>query len=84
LLCHIASSTKACQSKLFSLEIVVLKDVPWVKQEVSKRCDFNEQLSKVKEKIIPKQFRDCLHGVFGSIDAGLFERHKNLLLKLGE
>ena len=53
-----------------------LENPEWVKEEIGKRYDFNERFERVKEKILSKQFRDGLHGVYGRIDSTIFEKHK--------
>lgn len=64
------------------LLINFLKDKKWIKEEVSKRCDFNVRLSKLITKIKSKQFKDGLQGVFGIIDEKSFERNKNMISEL--
>ena len=61
-----------------------IKDKDWIIQEVSKRTDFHNRLSKIKEKISSKQFKDGLQGVYGFIDEGLFNKHKSRVLELGK
>src|SRR4030042_1444106 len=68
---------------LFML-VAGIKDKLWIKQEVSERCDFDGQLSRIRQKIVSRQFKDGLQGVFGFIDKRLFDKHKNLIFKLGE
>ena len=64
------------------LLINFVKDIPWVTQEVSKRCNFKDRLSKALSKINSKQFKDELQGVFGIIDGKAFERNKKLISEL--
>ena len=59
-----------------------IKNKKWVKQEISKRYDFSNRLSKVKEVINSKQFKDGLQGVYGYVDDDIFNKHKDILLKL--
>ncbi len=56
-----------------------LQNKEWIKEEVSKRHDFNDRLSKIREKINSKQFRDGLQGVFGLVDEKAFEKHRKAL-----
>lgn len=57
-----------------------VKDSEWVKREVSERCNFENQFSRIKEKIISAQFKDNLQGVYGHIDERIFEKHKKAVL----
>jgi hypothetical protein len=59
-----------------------IKDKKWVKEEISKKYNFNERFEKLKEKINSKQFKDGIQGVFGLIDNKLFERHKKEILDI--
>ncbi len=59
-----------------------IKDKEWIKQEISKRYEFNERFSKLKEKILSQQFKDGLQGVFGFVDNKVFEKHKKMILEL--
>ena len=63
--------------------ITQAKDVEWIKQEVMKRCVFNEKFTRLKEKITSTKFKDNLQGVYGYIDKNIFEKHKKAVLKLG-
>jgi hypothetical protein len=60
---------------------IVLKNTDEL-EEISKRYNFNERFSKLKDKIESKQFKDGLQGVFGLIDNQLFERHKKNILDI--
>lgn len=53
------------------------KDKTWIKKEISLRCDFNNRITKLLDKINSKKFKDGLSGVYGYIDNKLFEKHKN-------
>ena len=64
--------------------IVHADDVKWIKQEVIKRCDFNERFASISDKIISPKFKDNLQGVYGYIDNNLFEKHKKAILDLGK
>ncbi len=57
-----------------------LKNKDWIKKEISDRYDFDNRLSKIKEKISSKQFKDGLQGIYGYIDDVVFEKHKKALL----
>ena len=59
-----------------------IKDKNWIKQEVSKRYDFSNRISKIKEKINSRQFKDGLQGVYGMVDNKIFERSKKAILDL--
>lgn len=58
------------------------KDVKWIKEEISKRCDFNDRFARVKDKITSSQFKDNLQGVYGKVDEKIFEKHKKAILEL--
>ncbi len=60
-----------------------MENPKWVKEEIGKRYDFNNRFERVKEKVLSKQFKDGLRGVYGRIDLTVFERHKKALLDLG-
>jgi hypothetical protein len=60
-----------------------IKDKKWIKEEISKKYNFEERFSRLKENINSKQFKDGLQGVFGLINDELFERHKKEILKIG-
>ena len=64
--------------------IVHTNNKAWIKEEVSKRYNFNEKFLKIKEKINSKQFKDGLQGVFGFVDDKIFEKHKKAVLELGK
>ena len=61
-----------------------IKNKEWVKEEISKKYDFNKLFLKVQEKITSKQFKDTLQGVYGIIDDKVFEKHKKAILELGK
>ena len=61
-----------------------IKNKEWVKEEISKKYDFNKLFSKVEEKITSKQFKDSLQGVYGIIDDRVFEKHQKAILELGK
>ncbi|MBI2146495.1 nucleotidyl transferase AbiEii/AbiGii toxin family protein [Candidatus Woesearchaeota archaeon] len=56
---------------------------PWVQQEISQRYDFDQGFQKIKEKILSKQFKDGLQGVFGYVEEKTFEKHIKAVLNLG-
>ncbi len=58
-----------------------VKDLEWVKKEISERVDFKDRFFKVKSKITSEQFKDNLQGVYGYIDEKLFEKHNKTILK---
>ena len=45
-----------------------VKDRKWIQNEISERYDFNNRLKRIKEKVLSKQFKDGLQGVYGIID----------------
>ncbi len=59
------------------------KNKEWIKEEISKKYNFKERLSRLKEKINSKQFKSNLQGVFGFIEDKIFEKHKKAVLELG-
>ena len=61
-----------------------VKDITWVKKEVSERVEFNNRFSRIKDKITSAQFKDNLQGVYGFIDKNAFERNKKILIAMGE
>lgn len=66
---------------VFMLSLYI-KDKKWIKDEISKKYDFAERFSRVKEKVASAQFKDGLQGVFGFIDLKLFERYKKEILEI--
>jgi hypothetical protein len=80
-----AMKISACRTNdirdVFMLALYI-KNKKWIKEEISKRYNFNERFSKLKDKIESKQFKDGLQGVFGLIDDKLFERHKKNILDI--
>jgi hypothetical protein len=61
-----------------------IKNKEWVKEEISKKYDFDKLFLKVKDKITSKQFKDSLQGVYGIVDEKVFEKHKKAILDLGK
>lgn len=61
-----------------------IKNKEWIKEEISKKYDFDKLFLKIKEKITSKQFKDNLQGVYGVIDEKVFEKHKKAILELGK
>lgn len=59
-----------------------IKNKNWIKKEISKKYNFNERFSRIKEKITSKQFKDSLQGVYGIIDDKVFDKHKKAVLGL--
>ncbi len=59
-----------------------IKDKKFVKEEILKKCNFNDNFLRIKEKINSKQFKDGLQGVYGYINDLVFEKHKKALLEL--
>ena len=53
-----------------------------IKEEIMKRCDFNERFSRLKDKITSAKFKDNLQGVYGYVDKNLFEKYKKKVLEL--
>jgi len=59
------------------------KDLEWIKNEASRRCNLDDRLEKIKAKIASAEFKNNLQGVYGYIDKKVFEKHKNAVLELG-
>jgi hypothetical protein len=59
-----------------------VKDKGWIKEEISKRYEFEDRFSKLTKEIDSKQFKDNLQGVFGLVDNKLFEKHKKMIHEL--
>ena len=59
-----------------------VKDRKWIQNEISERYDFNNRLKRIKEKVLSKQFKDGLQGVYGIIDPKVFEKHRKALLEM--
>jgi hypothetical protein len=59
-----------------------VKDIQWIQTEIGQRFSFNELYENVKKSILSKEFRDNLHGTFGSLPEKAFEKHKKAVLKL--
>lgn len=55
-----------------------VENIEWVKQEISKRFNFEDRLIRVRQKITSPEFKNNLQGVYGRIDEKLFERHKKV------
>ena len=64
---------------VFMLALTV-KNTDWIREEVSKRCNFKENFNIIKNKVTSLKFKDDLQGVFGFIDEKLFEKHKKALV----
>lgn len=89
---NVANPDSLCVMKILSCRIndirdvfmlsLQVKDKKWIKEEISKRYNFNERFLRLKEKINSKQFKDGLQGVFGFIDNNLFEKHKREILSI--
>ena len=58
------------------------KDTYWIKEEISKRCDFKNRFEKIKNKITSAEFKNNLQGVYGYVDKNVFEKHKRAVLEL--
>jgi len=61
-----------------------IKNKEWIKEEISKKYDFDKLFFKVEEKITSKQFKDSLQGVYGIVDDKVFKKHKKAILGLGK
>ena len=59
-----------------------VKDRKWIQNEISERYDFNNRLKRIKEKVLSKQSKDGLQGVYGIIDPKVFEKHRKALLEM--
>mgnify|MGYP001607941002 CR=1 FL=1 len=62
--------------------ITKAKDLKWIKNEIVERYDFNDRFKRIKDKIISKDFRNSLQGVYGKVDDKTFERYKKALLDI--
>ncbi len=58
------------------------KDFKWIKEEISKRYNFKDRVKQLISKINSTKFKDNLQGVYGYVEDSLFEKHKQLILKL--
>lgn len=58
------------------------KDIMWIKEEVSKRYNFEDRFKKVKDKITSLEFKNNLQGIYGYIDDRVFEKHKKAVLEM--
>ena len=58
------------------------KNLRWIKNEIIKRYNFFDRFKKIKDKIISKDFKDNLQGVYGKIDDATFENYKKTLLNI--
>src|SRR3989344_6884253 len=59
-----------------------IKNKKWIKEEISRKYDFDKLFLKIKGKITSRQFKDSLQGVYGIIDDKVFEKHKKAILDL--
>ncbi len=59
-----------------------IKNKEWILQEIESRYDFKNRLKRIKEKILSKQFKDGLQGVYGMINPEVFEKHRKALLEM--
>lgn len=59
-----------------------VKDIKWVKEEVAIRYNFEDRFEKIRENINSKKFRDNLQGVYGYIDQKLFDKYKDIILRI--
>lgn len=57
-------------------------DKDWIKEEISKRIDFEKAFHKIEAKITSSQFRNDIQGVFGYVDPKAFEKNKKAILSL--
>ena len=62
--------------------ITQAKNLKWIKEEVSKRTDFNSRWKKIFDKVSSNSFRNNLQGVLGFVDENLFEKHKKALIEI--
>lgn len=61
-----------------------VKNTQWIKDEIKQRYDFMDRFQMIKKRIISKEFKNNLQGVFGFIDNKVFEKHKKDVLNLDE
>ena len=62
--------------------ITKAKDLKWIKNEIIKKSNFDEKFKIIKGKVISKDFRNALQGVYGVVDDKTFENYKKTLLEL--
>jgi len=60
------------------------KDTAWIKEEINKRTNFNERITKLDNKTSSKNFKDNLQGVFGYLEETTFKKHLNAIKKLSK
>ena len=60
--------------------IINVEDKEWIKSEISLRYDLKDRINKIIDKVNSKQFKDGLFGVYGQVDAKVFEKHQKAIL----
>ena len=60
------------------------QDKEWIKSEVSQRFDFQDRITTIINKIISKQFKDGLSGVYGHFNQKVFEKHQKAILEFSK
>ena len=61
-----------------------IKNQQWIQEEITRRYNFDNRFQNLRLKILSKQFKDGLQGVYGFIDETVFQKHLKAVLKLGE
>ena len=59
-----------------------MKEKGWIRKEIENRYNFENRLEKIREKVLSKQFKDGLQGVYGVVDPKVFEKHRKALLEM--
>ncbi len=60
------------------------KNLKLIMREVSVRTNFDKRFVKLKEKVMTKDFKNNLQGVFGFVPEKIFDKHKQLVIALGK
>lgn len=56
----------------------------WIKAEIQLRCNFNDRIARIVEKVSSPQFKDGLAGVYSYFDPKVFEKHRKAVVSLRE
>ena len=55
------------------------EDKEWIKKEIASRCDIKDRIARITEKIMSKEFKNGLSGVYGVIDEKTFNKHRKAI-----
>lgn len=61
-----------------------IKDEKWIQEEISKRYDLKDRISKIEKMISSKGWKDGLQGVFGYIPKETFKKHIDRISEIGK